>query len=234
MDRLICGDVGYGKTEVALRAAFKAAERRQAGDVPRADDDPRPAALRHVHRAPARLPVPDRGGCRGSARAAEVRAAIEGLRRRARSTSSIGTHRLLSRDVRPKDLGLLIVDEEQRFGVKQKELLRQLRLQRGRPVAVGHADPAHAPDVARRPARHLGDRDPARGPAPGADLRRRVRRGPREAGDRAGAARAAARRSSSTTASRRSTRPPSTCARSCRRRACSWRTARWTRASSRR
>ena len=48
MDRLICGDVGYGKTEVALRAAFKAAERRQAGDGARADDDPRPAALRHL------------------------------------------------------------------------------------------------------------------------------------------------------------------------------------------
>ena len=60
MDRLICGDVGYGKTEVALRAAFKAAERGQAGAVPGADDDPRPAALRHLLGAAARLPVPDR------------------------------------------------------------------------------------------------------------------------------------------------------------------------------
>ena len=55
MDRLICGDVGYGKTEVALRAAFKAAEDGR-GDVPGADDGARPAALRHVQRAPARLP----------------------------------------------------------------------------------------------------------------------------------------------------------------------------------
>ena len=62
MDRLICGDVGYGKTEVALRAAFKAAAdgRQVMFLVP--DDDPRAAALRHVHRAPARLPVPDRDG----------------------------------------------------------------------------------------------------------------------------------------------------------------------------
>ena len=51
MDRLICGDVGFGKTEVALRAAFKARRRRQAGADARADDDPRPAALRHVRRA---------------------------------------------------------------------------------------------------------------------------------------------------------------------------------------
>ena len=60
MDRLICGDVGYGKTEVALRAAVKAASRRQAGADARADDDPRPAALRHVRRAPARPAVRDR------------------------------------------------------------------------------------------------------------------------------------------------------------------------------
>ncbi|MEJ7715133.1 MAG: hypothetical protein WKF40_05260 [Thermoleophilaceae bacterium] len=62
MDRLICGDVGYGKTEVALRAAFKcAADSKQVMFlVP--DHGARPAALRHLHRAPARLPVPDRDG----------------------------------------------------------------------------------------------------------------------------------------------------------------------------
>ena len=62
----------------------------------------------------------------------------------------IGTHRLLSRDVRAKDLGLLIVDEEQRFGVKQKELLRQMKLQGRRDRDERHADPAHAADVAGR------------------------------------------------------------------------------------
>ena len=126
MDRLICGDVGYGKTEVALRAAFKAVAGRQAGDDAGADDDPRPAALRHVHGAPQGLPGDDRARRRFRP-AAEQKDAI------ARFAAGevdilIGTHRLLSRDVRPKDLGLLIVDEEQRFGVKQKELLRQLKL----------------------------------------------------------------------------------------------------------
>ena len=115
----------------------------------------------------------------------------------------IGTHRLLSRDVRAKDLGLVIVDEEQRFGVKQKELLRQLKLQGRRALAVGDADPAHAADEPRRAARHLGDRDAARGPAAGPHLRRPLRRGAGQAGDRARGPRARARSSSSTTGSTR-------------------------------
>jgi len=126
MDRLVCGDVGYGKTEVALRAAVKAASdgkqvmmlapttilaqqhfgtfRERLADMP------------FVVEMVSRLRKP-----------AEAKAAL-----RAYSAGGvdilIGTHRLLSRDVRAKDLGLLIVDEEQRFGVKQKELLRQLKL----------------------------------------------------------------------------------------------------------
>jgi transcription-repair coupling factor (superfamily II helicase) len=126
MDRLICGDVGYGKTEVALRAAFKAAAdgkqvlvlapttilaqqhygtfRERLADYP--------FTVEHVSRF--RTP-------------AEQREAIERFRD-GRVDILIGTHRLLSRDVRPKDLGLLVVDEEQRFGVRQKERLRQLRL----------------------------------------------------------------------------------------------------------
>ena len=62
MDRLICGDVGYGKTEVALRAAFKAAADGKQVMFLVPTTDARPAALRHLHRAPARLPVPDRDG----------------------------------------------------------------------------------------------------------------------------------------------------------------------------
>ena len=126
MDRLICGDVGYGKTEVALRAAFKAAEngRQVMVLVPttilaqqhygtfaeRLKDYP--FTIEHVSRFRP---------------AAEQRAAIRAFAE-GRVDILIGTHRLLSRDVRPKDLGLLIVDEEQRFGVRQKELLRQLKL----------------------------------------------------------------------------------------------------------
>ena len=126
MDRLICGDVGYGKTEVALRAAFKAASQgkqvlmlapttilaqQHYGTFSERLAD-YPINVEHVSRF--RSP-------------AEQRAAIERFAQ-GRVDILIGTHRVLSRDVRAKDLGLLIVDEEQRFGVKQKELLRQLKL----------------------------------------------------------------------------------------------------------
>ncbi len=126
MDRLICGDVGYGKTEVALRAAFKcAAEGKQVlmlvpttilaqqhyGTFAERLAD-YPFNIEHVSRFRT---------------AAEQKEAIRGFAE-GRVDILIGTHRVLSRDVRAKDLGLLIVDEEQRFGVKQKELLRQLKL----------------------------------------------------------------------------------------------------------
>jgi transcription-repair coupling factor (superfamily II helicase) len=126
MDRLICGDVGYGKTEVALRAAFKAAQdgkqvmllapttilaQQHYGTFSERLND-YPVEIEHVSRF--RSP-------------AEQKAAIARFGK-GEVDILIGTHRLLSRDVRAKDLGLLIVDEEQRFGVKQKELLRQLKL----------------------------------------------------------------------------------------------------------
>src|SRR5215218_3020819 len=126
MDRLICGDVGYGKTEVALRAAFKAAndgkqvlmlvpttilaQQHYGTFLERLRDYP--FTLEHVSRFRA---------------AAEQRAAVKRFSE-GKVDILVGTHRLLSRDVRAKDLGLLIVDEEQRFGVKQKELLRQMKL----------------------------------------------------------------------------------------------------------
>ena len=126
MDRLICGDVGYGKTEVALRAAFKAvqdgkqvmllvpttilAQQHYGTFTERLNDYP--VTIEHVSRF---RPGPEQ-------RASVARFA------KGEVDILIGTHRLLSRDVRAKDLGLLIVDEEQRFGVKQKELLRQMKL----------------------------------------------------------------------------------------------------------
>src|SRR4051812_3358361 len=126
MDRLICGDVGYGKTEVALRAAHKAAStgKQVLMLVPTTI-----LAQQHLGTFRERLadsPV-EVGMVSRLRKPAEVR---EELARFAdgRLDILIGTHRLLSRDVRAKDLGLVIVDEEQRFGVKQKELLRQLRL----------------------------------------------------------------------------------------------------------
>jgi transcription-repair coupling factor (superfamily II helicase) len=126
MDRLICGDVGYGKTEVALRAAFKAADdgkqvlvlapttilaQQHYGNFAERLKD-YPFTVDHVSRF--RTPKEQKE---------VVKAFNDG-----KVDILIGTHRLLGRDMRGKDIGLIIVDEEQRFGVKQKELLRQLKL----------------------------------------------------------------------------------------------------------
>jgi transcription-repair coupling factor (superfamily II helicase) len=126
MDRLICGDVGYGKTEVALRAAFKAV---QDGKQVMVLAPTTILAQQHYGTFSERLkdyPVTIEHVSRFRSQA-EQREAVKRFGA-GEVDILIGTHRLLSRDVRPKDLGLLIVDEEQRFGVKQKELLRQLKL----------------------------------------------------------------------------------------------------------
>ena len=126
MDRLICGDVGYGKTEVALRAAFKSV---QDGKQVMLLVPTTILAQQHYGTFTERLreyPVTIEHVSRFRP-AAEQREAVARFSR-GEVDILIGTHRLLSRDVRAKDLGLLIVDEEQRFGVKQKELLRQLKL----------------------------------------------------------------------------------------------------------
>jgi len=126
MDRLVCGDVGFGKTEVALRAAVKAAAdgKQVMVLVPT-------TILAQQHNGTFRerladLPFRVEGVSRLRP-AAEVKAALADFGA-GKVDILIGTHRLLSRDVRAKDLGLVVVDEEQRFGVKQKELLRQLKL----------------------------------------------------------------------------------------------------------
>ncbi|MHB8691883.1 MAG: transcription-repair coupling factor [Solirubrobacteraceae bacterium] len=126
MDRLICGDVGYGKTEVALRAAFKAA---QDGKQVMVLVPTTILAQQHYGTFSERLkdyPITIEQISRFRPAAEQKQA----LARYSRGEVDIliGTHRLFSRDVRAKDLGLLIVDEEQRFGVKQKDLLRQLKL----------------------------------------------------------------------------------------------------------
>jgi transcription-repair coupling factor (superfamily II helicase) len=126
MDRLICGDVGYGKTEVALRAAHKAAsEGKQVMMlVPTTI-----LAQQHLGTFRERLadfPIEVEMVSR-LRRPAVVRQTLARFAE-GKVDILIGTHRLLSRDVRAPDLGLLIVDEEQRFGVRQKELLRQLKL----------------------------------------------------------------------------------------------------------
>jgi transcription-repair coupling factor (superfamily II helicase) len=125
MDRLICGDVGYGKTEIAVRAAFKAVQdgKQVAVLVPT-------TLLASQHFATfseryAQFPVTIRPFSRFQS-AAEVADTIEGLAS-GKVDVVIGTHRLLSPEVRFARLGLLIIDEEQRFGVEHKEYLKQLR-----------------------------------------------------------------------------------------------------------
>jgi len=125
MDRLVCGDVGYGKTEVAMRAAFKAvtAGKQVAVLVPTTL-----LAFQHeqsfknrMDGFPVRVDMVSR-----------LRSATEQKRTLTDLTAGkvdiiIGTHRLLSSDVKFKDLGLLVIDEEQRFGVKHKERLKEMR-----------------------------------------------------------------------------------------------------------
>ncbi len=125
MDRLICGDVGYGKTEIAIRAAFKAVQdgKQVAYLVPTTI-----LAQQHFNNFAQRM------------KEFPVRVAmLSRFRTTAQNTKTItdlkngqidiviGTHRLLSKDVRFKDLGLLIIDEEQRFGVSAKEAIKKLR-----------------------------------------------------------------------------------------------------------
>ncbi len=125
MDRLICGDVGFGKTEIAIRAAFKAvqegkqvvflvpttilAKQHYDNFVQRMKDFPVTVEMMSRFRTPAQL-----------------KKTTEGLKK-GLVDIVIGTHRVLSKDVQFKDLGLLIIDEEQRFGVAHKEKIKQMR-----------------------------------------------------------------------------------------------------------
>ncbi len=124
MDRLLCGDVGYGKTEVAIRAAFKAvmSGKQVAVLVPTTI-----LALQHYQTFTRRMRAFSVGVDMIS-RFKTPKEQEQTLRRLARGDVDVivGTHRLLGKDIKFRDLGLLIVDEEQRFGVAQKEKLKQL------------------------------------------------------------------------------------------------------------
>lgn len=125
MDRLICGDVGYGKTEIALRAAFKAVQesKQVAYLVPTTI-----LAQQHYNTFVQRMkdfPVRIDLLCRFRTPAQQAKT-IRDLKN-GQVDIVIGTHRLISKDVKFKDLGLLVIDEEQRFGVAHKEKIKQLR-----------------------------------------------------------------------------------------------------------
>jgi transcription-repair coupling factor (superfamily II helicase) len=125
MDRLICGDVGYGKTEIAIRAAFKAVDtgKQVAVLVPTtilAEQHHRSFASR-MGEFPFNIEVVNRFRPRPEIRDVLKRASLGGV------DILIGTHRILQKDVAFKDLGLVIIDEEQRFGVEDKEWLKTFR-----------------------------------------------------------------------------------------------------------
>ena len=125
MDRLICGDVGYGKTEVAIRAAFKAVqEGKQVAYLA-----PTTILAQQIYNTFSQrmkdFPVRVDLMCRFCT-PTEMKKTVEGLKK-GQVDIVVGTHRILSKDVEFKDLGLLVIDEEQRFGVAHKEKIKQLK-----------------------------------------------------------------------------------------------------------
>jgi transcription-repair coupling factor (superfamily II helicase) len=126
MDRLVCGEVGYGKTEVAMRAAFKAVadgEKQVAVLVPTTV-----LAMQHYENFIERMSnFPINIGVLSRFRSQkQIRETLEGIANGSIDIA-IGTHRIISEDVKFKDLGLVIIDEEQRFGVKAKEHLKKIK-----------------------------------------------------------------------------------------------------------
>ena len=148
----MCGDVGFGKTEVALRAAFAATQDKKQVMVlcpttilaqqhfTNFKDRFEPFGVTVEVLSRFRTPQQQAAALKGFADGS-----VDVL---------VGTHRLLSRDVNPHDLGLVIIDEEQRFGVGHKEQMKNLRESDRRAHAFGNADSAHHADVAVGRARH--------------------------------------------------------------------------------
>ena len=155
MDRLVCGDVGYGKTEVAMRAAFKAVldSKQVAVLVPTTV-----LAQQHYQSFKKRfdgLPGDHRGRRRACASRGEVREVAQRAPARARSTSSSAPTSCSAATSASRTSGCWSIDEEQRFGVKQKEQLKKLQDPGRRADADRDADSAHAQHVDVGPARHV-------------------------------------------------------------------------------
>ena len=146
MDRLICGDVGFGKTEVAMRAVFKAVDNGRQVAVLVPTTVLAEQHFRTFSQRMAEFPVTVEMLSRFRT-SAEQNRIIERLKEGAIDVV-IGTHRLVSKDIKFKDLGLLVIDEEQKFGVKVKERLKHIR--GGSRCADAHrnSDSPHAAHVA--------------------------------------------------------------------------------------
>lgn len=155
MDRLVCGDVGFGKTEIAIRAAFKAVtdSKQVAVLVPTTI-----LALQHYRTFNERLkefPVRIEHLSRLKS-AKETRQILEEVKS-GKTDILIGTHKILGKGIEFKDLGLLVIDEEQKFGVAAKEKLRQLRAEIDTLTLTATPIPPHAAvfaDGLARPVRH--------------------------------------------------------------------------------
>ncbi|MBD2137855.1 transcription-repair coupling factor [Anabaena sp. FACHB-1237] len=127
MDRLVCGDVGFGKTEVAIRAIFKAVT---AGKQVALLAPTTILTQQHYHTIKERFaPYPINVGLLNRFRSSEEKRAIQKRLETGELDIVVGTHQLLGKTVQFKDLGLLVIDEEQRFGVNQKEKIKSLKTQ---------------------------------------------------------------------------------------------------------
>ena len=174
MDRLLCGDVGYGKTEVALRAAFKAVvEGKQVAILA-------PTTIlvqQHYNTIKKRFAgFPVKFDMLSRFRTPKEQREIVRKLREGELDLVVGTHRLLNKDVQFKDLGLLIVDEEHRFGVSHKESIQHNENPRGRADPLGHAHPAYAAYEHGGHPRHEHSGNAAGGTPARQDLRDGIRR----------------------------------------------------------
>ena len=163
MDRLLCGDVGFGKTEVAMRAAFKAlGDGKQVAILAPTTV----LTLQHFESFKRRFaPFPVRVEMLSRFRSPkEIKATLDDVAA-GKVDIVVGTHRLLSKDVVYHDLGLLVVDEEQRFGVRHKERLKELKKECGRADDVRYSDSTDSAHVVAGSARYVDYRDTSEGPA---------------------------------------------------------------------